>query len=147
MNFSPFFKDVLKSWLSFQYHAPDTPEGIQIQAIWMNSEVLIDEKPVLWERFWKNGIVFVINILDSAGEFLSYDKFCRLFGQICNNFNFNQLISAIPINWKQKLKCSGYKLQVCAPITRCQKWLSRKKINKQICNFILQRRGLSAFPH
>lgn len=135
VNLSPFFENVLKTWLSFQYHPPDTPEDIQNQVIWMNSEVLIDEKPVSWETFWKNKIVFVNDILDSRGEFLSYDKFCRLYGQICNNFNFNQLISAIPINWKRKLKCSGYKLQVCTPITRCQKWLSRKKINKQIYNF------------
>ena len=80
----------------------------------MNSEVLIDEKPVLWETFWKNGIVFVNDILDSTGEFLSYDTFCRLYGHICNHFNFshqNQLEKEVQMWWIQTAAlCTFYKM-------------------------------------
>ena len=35
LNITPFFKDVLNAWLSFQYYPPNTPEDIQNQIIWM----------------------------------------------------------------------------------------------------------------
>lgn len=86
--------------------------------MWMNSEVLIHGKPFLWETFQRNGIVFINDILDNTGDFLSYHQFCCMYGQICNIFNYNQLLSVIPTNWKRKLKKSGDRQQVCPPITK-----------------------------
>ena len=145
-NISPFFKDALKAWLSFQYYPPDNPEAIQNQVIWMNSELLINGKPFLWETLLENGVIFINDILDVTGDFLAHEQFCRMYGQICDNLNFNQLLSTIPMIWKRKLKRFGCKQQVCAPNSRSHKWLSRK-INKTIYNFVLQSRGLTVFPH
>ena len=39
-------------------------------------------------------------------------------------YKFKQLLSAIPINWKKKLRKNGHRQLVCAPIIKCQKWLA-----------------------
>lgn len=84
----------------------------------MNSEVIIDAKPVLWELFLSSGIVFVNDILDGTGKIFSHHQFCSLYGQICNNFTFNQLLSAIPINWKRS-SIAQYKM---GEISSTEEW-------------------------
>ena len=47
------------------------------------------------------------DLLDSTGNLISYQCFCCMYGQICDFLHFNQLLSAIPTNWKRKLKKDG----------------------------------------
>lgn len=146
-NLSPFFKDAVKAWLSFQYYPPNSLNEIQYQIIWMNSSLLINGKPFLWKHFQSKGIIFINDLLDNAGNFLSYEQFNKKYGQLCDSYNFNQLLSTVPLNWRRKLKNSSNNQQVSAPVQKTLKWLTKIKINKMMYNFFLFSRCLSLFPH
>lgn len=122
---SPFFKDALKAWLNFQDHPPDTIQDIQTQLLWMNSNITVGDKPLLLEEFVKNGLIFVNDLLDLPGDFISYENLRNVFSISLSQLQLNQLISAIPKTWKMKLQNEkNNKLMVCLPPIRCLKWLS-----------------------
>ena len=75
-----------------------------------------------------NGVVFINDILDTDGKLYSYENFSRIYGIICTQIEYNQLISAIPLPWKQLFKRdNGGKLLVCTPVFRNRKCLTLEK--------------------
>ena len=64
--------------------------------LWNNQNITIDGNPVYWKSWIDGGILCVHDLLNSKGNFLSFNEFQRKF-QINTNFlQYFQLLSAIP---------------------------------------------------
>ena len=142
---SIFFKDALKAWLNFQYYPPDGFHEVQNQIIWMNSNILIDGQPILWDNCFKSCVVFINDLMDNSGDFLSFSQFCVKYGHCIDHLQYNQLMSAIPMKWKRVLQNKD-RLFVCMPKIRCDRWLVTK-INKKVYKFYLCNTGKTFYPH
>ena len=101
---SPFFKDMIQAWLHFQYFPPESVDAILQQMIWFNSNILINRLPILWEHFVEKSIIFVNDVMDLNGNIHSYKTFCELFGKLCSEFRYYQLVAAIPLVKRKRVK-------------------------------------------
>lgn len=135
------------AWLHFQYYPPDRSNEILSQILWLNSNILIKGKPFIWWTFINKGIIFLNDLVDLNGRFYHFKTLCDIFGKLCSLHQYNQLLAAIPINWKQKIIRNKGKLFVCRPQIREYKWLKKRNINKIVYNSILYNRDLCAIPH
>jgi hypothetical protein len=61
-----FFKQARKSWLQFQFNPPEKTEQILQQILWLNSNIIIDQK------MFYNGIVFVNDIIKRSVGVMSH---------------------------------------------------------------------------
>ncbi|WP_176696360.1 reverse transcriptase domain-containing protein, partial [Candidatus Ichthyocystis sparus] len=145
-NLSPFFKDMIQAWLHFQYFPPESVDAILQQMIWFNSNILINRLPILWEYFVEKGIIFVNDVMDLNGNIYSYKTFCELFGKLCSEFRYYQLVAAIPLVWRKKVKKAKRKLLVCKPLIKNYLWLKGKKINPFMYKFFLRAYNLNKEP-
>ncbi|XP_035670376.1 uncharacterized protein LOC118411954 [Branchiostoma floridae] len=120
---NPFFKDVLKAWLSFQFKPPETLKEIQAQLLWCNSSIVIENTPIIWEKPLKHGIYYINDLLDTNGRFLSYNGLLAKFGTAFDKLEYNQILSAIPRNWKKKLLDNTPVIGPILPHTANYVWL------------------------
>ena len=92
---NPFFKDVIKAWLSFQFKPPETYQDITSQLLWCNSNVLVENKPIIWKKALKRGIFYINDLLDNEGGFLSYNGLLVKFGHVMEKLEYNQILAAV----------------------------------------------------
>lgn len=146
-NISGFIKEIARSWWCFQFFEPEKREDILQQIIWMNSNIVIDGKPVFWKKMLGKGIIFINDIINEKGKVMEFDEFRAMYGEACTKYSFTQLILAIGRKWKQKINQGEGKLLVCKPSIRNSKWLKGTKINKDIYTFYLTKKSLNIVPH
>jgi hypothetical protein len=66
MTFNPTIKLIYPS---------TAPEEILIQPLWLNSEIKIGGKPVLYQHWAKADVFFINDLLKNEGGFLSLEQF------------------------------------------------------------------------
>jgi hypothetical protein len=94
---------------------PTAPEDILSQPLWLNSEIKIGGKPVLYQH-WANADVFFINdLLKNEGGFLSLEQFPNKYGIISNflEYLYNGLLKAIPMKFKEVIAVNNKLEKVC----------------------------------
>ena len=99
-----FWTDVLKSWCEFNYFTPVSKEQVRKQVIWFNLNIKVDNTLIYYEKWCKEGIIRIEDLLDEEDNFLSISQLNRKHKE---NFSFMHLygiINAIPQNWKRWLK-------------------------------------------
>ena len=64
--------------------------------LWNNKEIMIENKSVFWKTWLTKNVVFVQDLLDSQGNFLSLQGFTEKYSIDVNFLKYYQLISAIP---------------------------------------------------
>ena len=143
---STFLSDALQKWLWFQYYPPERSEDILQQIIWFNANILIQGKPIYWDNLVKKHILFINDILHDDGEIMSHQQFSELYGEICPRHKYNQLIAALPKDWKCKIKTSPQQIIVSKPHMKKYHWLAGIKLNKPIYNFFMWTKPLLATP-
>lgn len=57
----------------------------------------------MYKTLDKNGLLFIHDMLEGSGKFLSYDRFIGKFGRSISEFNYFSLKNAIPKKWRQLL--------------------------------------------
>lgn len=144
---SVFLKEALESWLCFQFKPPENRDEILQQIIWLNSNILVEGKPLLWESAIKGGMIFINDIVSEEGKLMDYNQIVEVYGDICSPYSYNQLVSALKKNWKQKINNVKTKLLVCRPGQRNNGWLNGNKINKKINKFYLYNDLLITYPY
>ena len=86
---------------------------IQSNFLWYNKHILIDTKPVYLSSFPDKNVNFINNLLDSLGNFKSWNVLKTEF-KLADSLYFSGmlLINAIPLNWKTIIKhnCSSANL-------------------------------------
>ena len=95
---SEFWVDVLKSWCSFNYWHNKRVEN---QIIWLNSQVRVNGRPILWGDMLENGLIYVHQFYEQGEVKSSYnmrEEFCL------DVMRYNQIIVSIPNEWKQELQ-------------------------------------------
>ena len=76
---------------------------------------------------------------------MSYNELCYIYGPVCNNFVYLQLLTAIPKTWKSTLIGVTPTL-VCRPQQHSSEWLLRIKINKDLYKHFLVSEKLIDIP-
>ena len=103
-SLSPFWSDVFINWCTFTKTTPEMTMDIKKQPLWLNSNIKIENQPVLYKDWCKFEIRTVADLLCQNSEFFSYKQLCqRLRGSI-PLMKYWGLVCAIPPNWKEKLK-------------------------------------------
>lgn len=144
---SPFYRNCLSLWCHYQFSKPSNTSEIKQQILWLNSNINIDKKPVYWQSFLDNNVVFVNDVLNENGEFHTYESFVSMYGDFCLKLHYLQLISAIPATWKTTLLQSNTDLCVCRPSIKNHKWLGHRKINLDMYHFFLSSRNIATIPY
>ena len=76
-------------------------EEILSQPLWLNSEIKIGGKPVLYLHWAKTDVFFINDLLKNEGEFLSLEQFQNNYGIISNYLEYNGLLKAIPMKFNE----------------------------------------------
>ena len=88
-----FWSNVLKSWSKIHYHIPSTKTEVLNEIIWYNTNIRISNKPILWEKWFKKGILKVGDIIDEEGNW-------RDMSNLESNWLETHMIrNAIPKEW------------------------------------------------
>jgi len=97
-----FYKEIFVAWFMLKNN-PVTPGDIQREVIWYNKFIKIDNKSIFIERLYKNGLIYVNDILDAAGHFLDYNSLIEKFGNHISQFMYTCVKHAIPSTWRKLL--------------------------------------------
>ena len=71
-----------------------------------NKEILIEGKPLFLRDWFNKGILSIQDLLDDAGNILSYQEFNNKYSCKSNFLQYYQVISAIPKDLLNKAKLS-----------------------------------------
>lgn len=77
---------------------------ILTEYLWFNNYILIENKPIFFSEWYKNGIMFLEDILNNNGTFLTLDEFYERFRFKPSFLQYTSLLSSIPSNWKKTAK-------------------------------------------
>ena len=103
--FPSFYKSMFLNWKKFFHVNPCVPSCILNQVLWFNKFIQINRKPVFYKKFSSNNINFLMQLVDRNGVFKNWNTLKHEY-DLQNNlyFQWMQLISAIPSNWKNIIK-------------------------------------------
>ena len=69
-----FWVNVLESWSIFTFAPPASRDQVLNQIIWMNSNILIDNKPILIQSWFNKKLIRIKDLLDENDDLLSIKK-------------------------------------------------------------------------
>ena len=69
-NLPDFYRTILNYWQNFKL-LTDNDKAAQNQIIWNNSNILVDGKPILYNSWLINGIIYIKDLLAEDKTFLS----------------------------------------------------------------------------
>ena len=112
INFSnKFWQDVFNAWEIITDKEKDNSwDFFLCNPIWFNKLVKIDNKSVFYSDWFKKGIVYINDVLDENGKFLSFEDIKQKFGVSGNVMKYNSIISAVRKAGKQFIH-GDYKIQ------------------------------------
>jgi hypothetical protein len=91
-----FWKDVLCSWALVQKNQKlQNTEDIQGLNIWYNTNILLNNKPFIYKNFINKGVIFISDILDEEGDFLTFESFTNKYNINTHFLNYASLINAV----------------------------------------------------
>jgi hypothetical protein len=91
---------------------PETTSDIQRSVIWLNLNIKIDNKMIFYRKLYKIGLLFVNDILDQNGNFISHRTLTERYGNHLTEYEFMCLKHAIPQSWKTLLKSQPILLNI-----------------------------------
>ena len=113
-NVPPFYKQIFQSWYELYCLNPVTIDEISHEILWLNRQILIGNKPVIFKEWRNAGIETIADILDNQKRFLSTQDLERKFGLQIDVMKYNSLKSSIPKSWMKLLKSQNIVL-TCRP--------------------------------
>ena len=90
-----FWRDVLKSWCTFNYWYE---HNLDNQQLWFNSRIRVALKPVFWKIPYQQGLIY-IHQLFLNGKLKSAHELKMEFQ--LSQMQYNSLMSSIPTEWKE----------------------------------------------
>ena len=100
-----FYNDILKFFneLKTRYNYDRGQDMI----LYNNKEILVGGKPIFISEWFNNNILSIQDLLNSNGQFFSYQEFKNKFACKTNFLQFYQVVSAIPKHLVTKAKSTG----------------------------------------
>lgn len=121
-NLLDFYRTILNSWQNFKL-LTDNDKAAQNQIIWNNSNILVDGKPILYNSWLINGIIYIKDLLDR----LKFSLSGRSESKIQLRCTFYDLLKTIPANCKKSIQNTDvpHMRTHCLPDFHLQKQLIR----------------------
>ena len=63
----------------------------------------MEDEPIFLERMFKEGTLFMNDIVNNDGRIMSYNKWIQVNGDVCSIQNYNQLITALPQKLEEEI--------------------------------------------
>ena len=97
-------KERIYRWSKYLFSPPSLPSSIASQFLWLNKDIQIDNKCVIFSNFSENGINLVGHLFDSDVK-LHCREFLKERFLLSQNMKFEwfQLIHALPREWKKAI--------------------------------------------
>jgi hypothetical protein len=92
-----FYRQILHSWFTLKDTCGD-------KVVWMNKDIVINQKPVFYKEWYKKGVVYLSHFLDNDGKTLKHEQFCAKYDIKCNFLDYLGIIQAISPFLKQSNK-------------------------------------------
>ena len=110
--FPKYYQEIIYRWSKYLSSSPYFPSSIASQFLWLNKDIKIDNKCVIFSNFSKNGINFVGQLFDSD-EKLHCSEFLKEKYLLSQNMKFKwfQLIHALPRVWKESVSMHDGRLE------------------------------------
>jgi hypothetical protein len=84
--------------------SPTNITQVQDQSLWLNKNITINNKIIIWKNWQNKGINTISNLLNHENKFLSYTDISQKYNINCTHLDICQIQSSIPKIWKQILK-------------------------------------------
>ena len=104
-----FYEEIHNNWSDL--HCIDTIEHSVIlnQVIWKNRYLTINKRPFMWKEWIDRGIVYIQDIVNDEGNFLSQTDISNIYNIKCNFLNAMQIRQSIPSNWRTVIQVNNVK--------------------------------------
>jgi hypothetical protein len=100
----PFYKQILEYWYQLYSSDPIKPNDILNEKVWYNRNILVDGIPMFYKLWSEKGINSIHDIVDNDGILLTQEGLQNKFDINIPTMLFNSLKTAIPKQWKNKIK-------------------------------------------
>ena len=92
-----FWVKILLAWSKINYRPPKCTQSIKDQIIWMNSEILVEGKPIVWDHWIEKDIILIEDLYNNNKELRTPENLGVSWLELM------QLCNAIPKVWKEML--------------------------------------------
>ena len=99
-----FWYDVLYSWCKYHFYYPKCMAQVRAQSLWLNSNLIQNDRPMLIIKAIQNNCKFVEDIVDDTGSFYPYQVIEERYGSSLNWLQYQAIIQCFPSHWKRILK-------------------------------------------
>ena len=92
-----FWKDVLQSWkkVLVLYEKRKSHETVYSESIWLNDNIKIEGKPVMYKTWYDRGIRCIYDLLDDSHHVLNHQNFLQRFDIRVNFLTYHGIIMAV----------------------------------------------------
>lgn len=105
---SPFYHEVFTVWHKFHDTSPLSESEVRWEMLWYNKNVTIEGSPFRWDRWWRQGIMRVDDLLhESEGRFLSHTELTAKLGFHVTFLEALQIRHSIPYHWRSLISPVG----------------------------------------
>ena len=95
-----FYRELLQYFQEFKNKTNIFPYGEFL--LWNNKAITIENHPVFWRSWFKQKLLYVQDVLNAKGNFLTIEAFQNKVKIKTNILHYLQLIAAIPSDLKKK---------------------------------------------
>lgn len=137
VRLSEYHKQVLSYWKMVFTHN-FTPHG---STLWNNRVITVNRKMLFIHSWYKKGVIFVTDLLDDQGNFLTFMDFKIKYNIQGSLREFNKVCKAIPVALLNMIKShlQNYQRQTRLPKLQLNQInINNKKCNNNIINKILK---------
>jgi hypothetical protein len=129
-NVNRFWKNVLQTWCKRNCQSPLNYNKVCNQILWCNTFIRVQNRPVFYNDWYQCGCVYLKDLLNVEGDFMSFEQFVIKYHINCNILTYYGIISAIPKEWKHILRIQGDRSIVEEDSCVLYKMLSSTNITK-----------------
>ena len=95
---SSFWSQMLTAWCKINYRTPCTKDELEFMPIWLNSELKIDQRVLLWRKWLADNVVFIGDLFDKDGNLISWETLKDKVTS-ANWLDWLSITNAIPKSW------------------------------------------------
>ena len=99
-----FYRELLQYFQEFKSKTKMFSYGEFL--LWNNEAITIEKNMLFWKSWFKKNILFVQDILNADGNFLTLEEFQNKFNIKTNYLHYFQLMAAIPSDLRKKARGS-----------------------------------------
>lgn len=125
---------MLESWAQYNFNKiGNDPEQICSLQIWLNSYLLIENKPFIFINAFNSGLRKISQLFDDNNIFISFDELSQHFH--ISHFEYMQIWYSIPLLWKRMLTIHGISREIIP--CKIDRISTESKISATIYNYFI----------